>query len=115
VPQKGLLIDEWVEVIPAASEVTGIAFHFNQPNSEPPQVSLLAVTPEITGAWTWDKLVGIVQDTFLRAKLRAVEPDQLGDTAFGHLLPAVVAPVATRRLATITTDLIHQTAIASPG
>jgi hypothetical protein len=114
-PQSGLLIDEWVEVIPSKSETTGIAFHFNQPNTEPPQVSLLAVTPEITGTWTWDKLVGILQDTFTRAKLRAVEPDQLGDTAFGHLLPAIIAPVATHRGATITTDLVYQTAIAFPG
>jgi hypothetical protein len=113
-PQSGLLIDEWVEVIPSKSETTGIAFHFNQPNSEPPQACLLAVTPEITGTWTWDKLVGILQDTFTRAKLRAVEPDQLGDTALGHLLPAIITPVASRRFATITTDLVHQTAVRSP-
>jgi hypothetical protein len=113
--QSGLLIDEWVEVLPSKAETTGIAFHFNQPNTEPPQACLLAVTPEITGTWTWDKLVGILQDTFTRAKLRAVEPDQLGDTPFGQLLPAIVTPVATNRRATITTDLIWQTANALPG
>ena len=25
---------------------------------------LLAVTPEITGKWTWNKLTGILNDTF---------------------------------------------------
>jgi hypothetical protein len=114
-PQSGLLIDEWVEVLPSKSETTGIAFHFNQPNTEPPQATLLAVTPEITGTWTWDKLVGILQDTFTRAKLRAVEPEQLGATAFGHVLPAIIAPVATNHRATIATDLVYQTAIAFPG
>lgn len=107
--QSGLLIDEWVETIPSRSETTGIAFHFNQPNSEPPQVCLLAVTPQVTGTWTWDKLVGILQDTLQRAKQRAVEPEQLGDTAYAHLLPAVIAPIASRRFATITTDFVHQT------
>jgi hypothetical protein len=112
--QSGLLIDEWVEVIPSQSEISGITFHFNQPNSEPPQACLLAVTPEVTGAWTWDKLVGILRDTFQRAKQRGVEPEAIGDTAFGHLLPAILTPVSSQRFATITTDLIHQTAVRLP-
>lgn len=114
--QSGLVIDEWIETIPSKSETTGIAFHFNQPNSEPPQVCLLAVTPEVTGSWTWDKLVGILHDTLKRAKQRAVEPEQLGDAPdkpYGHLLPAIIAPVAARPSATITTDLIHQTSVPS--
>jgi hypothetical protein len=110
-PQKGLLIDEWTEIIPSKSEVTGIAFHFNQPNTEPPQTLLLAVTPEVTGAWTWDKLVDILRDTLRRAQMRAVEPEQLGDTVYGQFLPAILTPVASRRFATISTDLIHQTAV----
>jgi hypothetical protein len=109
--QCGLMIDEWVEVIPSKFETTGIAFHIDQPGTEPPQTLLLAVTPEISGTWTWDKLVGILQDTFDRAQLRAVEPEQIGDTALGQLLPAILTPVASRRFATISTDLIHQTAV----
>jgi hypothetical protein len=111
--QSGLLIDEWIEVIPSKFETTGIAVHFNQPNTEPPQTLLLAVTPEITGAWTWDKLVSILHNTFDRAQLRAVEPDQLGDTALGQLLPAILTPVASRPFATLTTDLAYQTAVLS--
>jgi hypothetical protein len=109
--QTGLLVDEWVEVIPSQSETTGIAFHFNQPNTEPPQTLLLAVTPEITGKWSWDKLVGILNDTLDRAQLRAVEPEHLGDTALGQLLPAILTPVASHRFATISTDLVYQTAV----
>jgi hypothetical protein len=111
-PQRGLLVDEWTEVIPGRQETTGIAVHFNQPNSEPPQALLLAVTPEVTGAWSWDKLVGILQDTFDRARQRAVEPDQLDTTAYGHLLPAILSAAPSFRFATIATDLIHQTAVA---
>jgi len=109
-PQCGLLIDEWIEVIPGQQETTGMAVHYNQPNSEPPQVLLLAVTPEITGTWTWDKLVGILHDTFDRARQRAVEPDQLGSTAYAHLLPALLSAVPSHHFATISTDFVHRTA-----
>jgi hypothetical protein len=112
--QAGLLVDEWVEVLPNRSETTGIAFHFNQPNSEPPQALLLAVTPEVSGAWTWEKLVGILRDTFRRARLRGVEPAHVDDTVYAQLLPAIVTPVAGHPFATIATDLIHQTAARFP-
>jgi hypothetical protein len=58
--------------------------------------------------------VGIVQDTFSRARLRAVEPDQIGDTAYGHLLPAIITPVASYSFATIATDFVHETAVRPP-
>lgn len=108
--QSGLLVDEWSEVTPGETETTGIAVHYNQPNSHPPQTLILAVTPEITGKWTWDKLEGILNDTLERAKQRAVEPDQLERTAFGQLLPAVISAVSSRPFGTISTDLVYKTA-----
>jgi hypothetical protein len=60
----------------------------------PPQALLLAVTPEETGAWSWEKLLGILNDTLLRAKLRAVEPrllDTLQRPDTGVLLPAILS------------------------
>ena len=96
--QCGLLIDEWLETIPSREEVTGLAFNFNAPNSAPPQALLLAVTPNETGSWQWDDLVDSVLDTFRRARLRAVEPDALGDLGgIGTLLPALVAEFGTSR------------------
>jgi hypothetical protein len=92
--QCGLLIDDWVEVIPGKDAITGLAFNYNQPNAMAPQALLLAVTPEETGRWDWKKLTGILNDTFLRAKLRAVEPkllDSLNKPELGVLLPAVLA------------------------
>lgn len=91
---SGLLVDDWTELIPAKEEITGITFNYNQPNATPPQALLLAVTPEETGAWSWDALVGILNDTLLRAKLRAVEPqllDGLDNPQLSVLLPALLA------------------------
>jgi hypothetical protein len=43
-------------------------------------------------------LVETVRDTFRRARLRAVEPDQVGDIpGIGTLLPAVIAEFSTGR------------------
>jgi len=94
--QAGLLVDEWVETVPTREEVTGLTFNFDAPNSAPPQALLLAVTPDVTGHWRWDDLVDTVLDTFRRARMRAVEPDRLGDVpGVGTLLPALAAEFST--------------------
>jgi hypothetical protein len=113
--QTGLLLDAWSEVIPNRAETTGIAVHYNQPSAQAPQVLLLAVTPELTGAWSWNDLVGVLGDTLRRAKLRAVEPDQIQASALGHFLPAILTPVSSRPGATVTADLVHQSAVAFGG
>jgi hypothetical protein len=90
----GMLVDDWTEQIPNKQEVTGIGFNYDQPNAFPPQTILLAITPEVTGTWSWDKLTGILTDTLLRAKLRAVDPDLLaatGKVEYAVLLPALLA------------------------
>lgn len=110
--QTALVVDEWSEVIPGRIETSGVAVHYDQPSSEPPQALLLAVTPEITGSWSWDDLVAILHDTLDRAKKRAVEPDQLDFTPLGHLLPAILTAVTTYPFATISTDLVYQSEIA---
>lgn len=92
----GLMVDEWTESFPRKTEVTGIAFGFDQPNSTPPQALLLAVAGDGEESWSFDALVSIIRDTLLRAKLRAVEPDML-DTLPGvtALLPATMAEFST--------------------
>ena len=94
--QCGLLIDEWLETVPNREGVTGLCFNYDAPNSAPPQTLLLAVTPNETGRWEWDDLVDSVLDTFRRARIRAVEPDALGDLpGIGTLIPAVIAEFGT--------------------
>jgi hypothetical protein len=107
-PQSGLLIDEWNEVIPNRIETTGVAIHYNQPNTEPPQCILLAVSPNVNGRWEWDDLVETVTDTFDRAKRRAVEPDFLRTTPYSQLLPAVLSSFTSFPIATISTNMAVQ-------
>ena len=106
--QSGVLIDDWTEEIPTATETTGISFRYNQPNAAPPQALLLAVTPEETGSWNWDALVGILNDTLQRAKRRAVEPDQLekDSPVWNALAPALVSEFSTIEQADVSLDLM---------
>jgi hypothetical protein len=83
----GLLIDEWVEVVPSTTEITGISFQYNQPNAAPPQTMLMAVPPEIGVPWTVWSLQQVLLETLDLARIRAVDPDALDEV--GHYLPAL--------------------------
>jgi hypothetical protein len=86
-PLCGLMVDEWVEVVPSPKETTALAFQYNPPDSCAPQTLLLAVPPVIGRAWSlWD-LHRLLLDTFELAKLRAVDVEALGE--LGHYLPAL--------------------------
>lgn len=111
-PQVGLLLDAWTEVIPNRVETAGVAIHYNQPGAQPPQTLLLAVSPELTGAWSWAALSGVLTDTLRRAKLRAVEPDHLEATPLAHMLPAILTPTSSSHRATVSADLVHPSAVA---
>lgn len=87
-PMAGLLVDEWNEVIPEKTETTGVAFHYDRPNSEPPQCWLLALPAVMNGAWTWEELRAAVTSTLDEAKRRALEPDHIATTAYSWFLPA---------------------------
>ena len=91
--QCGVLVDEWTEVIPGNEETTGVAFHYDQPNSEPPQVMLLVTPPVIKGNWSWDEIVEALEETFSMAKKRAVEPSQIEKTGYAQFLPATMMAV----------------------
>jgi hypothetical protein len=108
--QAGLLIDEWSEVIPNRFETTGIAAHYDQPNTEPPQCVLVAVSPTIKGRWEWNDLVDTLIDTLDRARRRAVEPDFLRTTPYAQLLPAVLSTFTSFPFGTISTNLAAQPA-----
>ncbi|MEM1327693.1 MAG: hypothetical protein AAGI23_17150 [Bacteroidota bacterium] len=92
--QCGLMIDEWTEVIPTRTETTGLTFQYDQPNAEPPQAMLLVTPAEMTGTWSWEDVVGALHETLDLAKIRAIEPDQVEQTAYAQFLPATVATVS---------------------
>ena len=83
----GLMVDEWVEIVPHASARTGLAFHHDAPGATAPQAILLAVAPDITQTWTEDMLAAIVTETLELAKLRMIDYDRI--PALGHMLPAI--------------------------
>ena len=100
-PMAGLLIDEWVEVVPSRSETTGIAFQHNAPDARAPQAILLAVPPVIGAPWTAWNLHRLLLETLDAAKLRAVDAEALDNAALNpvtgaqavgeaaHFLPAM--------------------------
>jgi hypothetical protein len=97
-PQCGLLLDEWAEVIPSKETTTGLAFHFDRPDSEAPQSFLLVTPPAFQGAWRWEDLVDALNDTLDLARCRAVEPVHLEATAYAQLLPATVTASTVNQL-----------------
>lgn len=65
---KGILIDEWTEFIPNDAETTGVAFNYDQPNNEPPQVLLLCVASQ--NKWDGQDLSTMLRQTIFRSKNR---------------------------------------------
>jgi hypothetical protein len=86
-PLAGLLIDDWVEVVPGAKETTGIALQYDQPNTVPPQTILIAVPPDVDLPWTVWSLQQVLLETLDLARTRAVDLDALGEV--GQYLPAL--------------------------
>jgi hypothetical protein len=96
--KMGLLIDEWLEIIPSLQETTAVAFNYDQPDAKAPNNLMLAVTPKETGSWDWDDLVVTMLDTLHLAKNRAVEPEHLEDTVFGQILPGILTEIVPPQL-----------------
>jgi hypothetical protein len=111
-PLSGLLIDEWAEVVPGDSEITGMAFHFDGPGACAPQAILLALPPKEKQTWDMDTLAATLLETLELAKLRAVDPDTLGEV--GHFLPALYF-AANAAGDTVATDFLRASDPASQG
>ncbi|MGQ1785142.1 hypothetical protein [Saccharicrinis sp. GN24d3] len=94
--QCGLLVDEWTETVPAKKETTGMTFHYDRPNCEPPQSLLLMTPAEFTGNWKWEDVVNSLHDMLEMAQFRAIEPDHIDETGYAKFLPATVASVTSR-------------------
>ena len=94
-PLAGLLIDEWVEVVPNVNETTAVTFQYDQPDAAPPQCILLAVPPDLERPWDLRSLPQVLLETLDLARLRAVDSDTLDDV--GHYLPALYFAVNTGR------------------
>jgi len=115
----GLVVDEWTEVVPDPTQVTGISFHVDQPSSRAPQAILLAVPPTEDHLWSLAALEATVLETLELARVRLVGSETLGRLSgteaprLGHYLPAVYLAAAPAA-GTVTTDL-GRVAAATPG
>jgi hypothetical protein len=85
-PWVGLLVDEWSELIPARTEDTAIAFHYDDPGAEAAQTVLIAVPPTQALNWDLSTLLDTLNETLDLAKMRAVDGELV---PMGQLLPAI--------------------------
>lgn len=93
-PFSGLVIDEWVETVPSRRETTGVTFHYDQPNSAPPQAMLLAVPADQRPVWDLDSVEAVLQETMELIRLRAVGPENRTETIWvDEDLPAGATPL----------------------
>jgi hypothetical protein len=90
----GLILDEWSEIIPAASATTALALHYATPPAQAPQTILLAVPPALGGSWNLDALLAIVNETLDLAHVRMTDASLAG--SLGQLLPAAVLATNTQ-------------------
>jgi hypothetical protein len=86
-PFAGLMIDDWTEVLPSPTQMTGVSLQYTDPAARPPQSILLAVKSDDFPEWTMEAVEGSILEALDLAKVRAVDPDALG--ALGHYLPAL--------------------------
>jgi hypothetical protein len=98
----GLLVDEWVEVVPSRRETTGIVFQHDAPEARAPQAVLLAVPPTPGAPWTGWNVHRLLLETLAAAKMRAVDAEGLDTAALNpvagaqavgevsHFLPALM-------------------------
>ena len=85
-PWQGIVVQDWVEVIPNPTEETGLAFNYDNPGAEAGQ-AVLVVPPSTTGTtWKPSDVWATLNETLDLAKIRAVDLEQVG---LAQLLPAV--------------------------
>jgi hypothetical protein len=88
-PVFGLVIEEFSEHIPDKKMDTGLSFHYNTPNNEPPQAILLAIHPKATMDseffWSEEDLRDVLFDTMDLYKIRMVDIEAIQE--YGYILP----------------------------
>ena len=83
----GMLVDAWSEVVPSATAVTGLTFHYDAPKARAPQSILLALPPDPGRPWDIEDVEATLLEALELAKLRGIEARHLPGQ--GYYLPAV--------------------------
>jgi hypothetical protein len=73
----GLAVDAWKQTVTDPLRTTGVAFHFDEPDSTPPQAVLVAVPPDLSPGresdrWGLGTLLDLLTGTLALARDRAV-------------------------------------------
>jgi len=90
-PLAGIAVDEWSELIPGATETTGLTFHYDAPAARAPNLVVLAIPPDPAAQhWSLEALLDTVSETLELARMRTVTPKEL--SFLGGFLPAVYLP-----------------------
>lgn len=87
---SGLLVDEWVEVVPDAVAATSLAYQAEAPAARAPQAILLGMAPSVSAGWSVQAVVDLVHEAADLAGLREVDLEN--GAWLGRLLPAVLLP-----------------------
>ena len=91
----GILLDNWLELIPYRKQQGGIVFHCDQPDAEAPNVILYAIHPSAkeSNVWTSKNVEDIIMEAHFMTKLRTIEPDHLyQDPVLSTILPLTIIP-----------------------
>ncbi|GAB3061306.1 hypothetical protein GCM10027053_24480 [Intrasporangium mesophilum] len=80
---SGLAVDAWIQTVPDAAHDAALAFHYDEPDADPPQAILVAVPPSLSqtripATWDLGSLVGVITSTMAQAADRAVASDLVG-------------------------------------
>jgi hypothetical protein len=86
----GLVVDEFTEALPAATQDTGVVFHVDAPGAAAPQAALLACAPDPTRRWDDDALERCVIEALTLARIRAVDLETPQGPPVGQVLPGVL-------------------------
>lgn len=88
-----ILVDGWQEGIPNATEVTGVAFRYDAPQTEAPNAIIIAVPPykNPSAIWNMNLLANTLVETIELMQIRMVGSEEcLGNHQLQKYLPALL-------------------------
>lgn len=89
--QAGIMVEEWMDVVPFEEQTSGISFHYDQPGAKAPQCLILGLTPKITGFWQWEDIAEMIEETLDMAKKRGINYRAISGSVVGQL-PGMIVP-----------------------
>jgi hypothetical protein len=107
---SGIVIQDWVETIPNATETNALGFHYDNPGAEAAQAVLVVPPSSLGTTWTAADVWATLSETLDLAKIRGVDLEVVG--GFGQFLPAIYAPVNFEN-ATPSMNLGHDLVVIS--